>query len=323
MKKIVLPTKPCSARLSASPLCPQPSRRTLLASGLALPALLSSGLWRGSAALARAKDPRAFNARVIQSGHSLTDPIVPELDQIVRAAGGTETLGMKMDRSTIPGSPMEFRWNERNTYLPDARTDIADYDVLVITERVPLSNTLPWHASEEYGLKFFANAWTKGNGGRGAETILYASWVPVDSGPGADNPYNDPEAFTPFRERMDLEMVRWEQIQASVNANRPKGSPAMPMIPGPLVMAAIHDALRTSGVPGLKRMEDLFEDTIHVNAAGAFIIALAHYAVIYRRDPRELPAQVGRGRLRSPESLNWMKAMVWDVVSAYPGSGLA
>jgi hypothetical protein len=300
-----------------------PTRRGFLATGLSASALLSVGLGGSGAAFAQALAPRPFTTRVIQSGHSLTDPIVPELEAIVRAAGGADTIGMKMDRSTIPGSPMDWRWENRNQHMPDARYDIAGYDVMVLTERVPLSNTMPWHGSEDSALRYFENAWTNGNGGKGAETVFYASWVEVDSGPGADNPHKDPEREIPFRKRLDLEMVGWEKIVTSVNERRPAGSPAMTMIPGPLIMAALYDAVQAGTVPGIARIEDVFSDNIHINSVGAFMIALAHYAVIYRRDPRELPARLGTASAGSQATVDWMKEMVWDVVSRYRYSGLA
>ncbi len=306
-------------KFRAIPVQPNPIRRQMLAAGLALPAILTLGTaTRAQTAL----PPRSFKTRVIQSGHSLTDPIVPELEAIVRAIAGTESLGMKMDRSTIPGSPMEIRWKDRNQYLPDARHDIAGYDLLVLTERVSLANTLPWHSSEDYALKFFTNAWENGNDGKGAETVLYASWIDVTSGPGAENPHNDPEAEVPFRQRLELEMAGWEKILTSVNERRPQGSPAMTMIPGPLVMAALFDGIKAGSVPGIARIEDVFTDTIHVNSIGAFMIALAHYAVIYRRDPRELPPRVGTETAGSQATVDWMTAMVWDVTSRYRYSGL-
>lgn len=265
--------------------------------------------------------PRPFDLNVIQSGHSLTDPIVPMLDAIVAAAGGRSGL-RRIDRSTVPGSPMDLRWNNRNPGLPDARERIADYDVLVLTERVPLSNTVQWHASEEMALRWFAHAWAEGSGGAGAETILYATWVPVDSGPDRDNVHNDPEAHIPFRERLPLEMARWEAIRAHVNANRPTGAPQMRMIPGPLVLDAVAEATAAGNAPGLDRIDALFSDDIHLTDAGAYLIALAHYAVIYGRDPRDLPARIGKPGQPAQELSVWMRDLVWRVVRAYPGAGL-
>ncbi len=262
-------------------------------------------------------EPRPLSLRVIQSGHSLTDPIPDPLRAMVRAGGHR---GAVIDGSTIPGSPMDWRWDNPPGYgKPDARGDIGNYDVLVLTERVSLSGTLPWHDSEAEALRWFSHAWSEGNGGKGAETVLYATWVDIAPAPGAGG--DDPERHIPFRDRLPLEMARWEAIRDHVNANRPAGSPPMRMIPGPLLMAALHDAIEAGQAPGLSDISDVFLDHIHLNDLGAYYIALAHYAVIYNRDPRGLPDRLG---LASPpaELAAWMQEMVWSVVTGYEGSGV-
>jgi hypothetical protein len=276
------------------------------------------GPWSGGALHA---EERPLSLRVIQSGHSLTDPIPDPLQAMIRTSG---QRGQTIDRSTIPGSPMDWRWNNAPGHgLPDARHDIADYDMLVITERVALSGTLPWHNSLDQALTWFNHAWTEGNGGNGAQTILYATWVTLDSGPDAENPFNDPEGLIPFRERLDLEMAGWEQILDHVNANRVAGSPPMRMIPGPLLMAALYDGIAQGQVPGITAISDLFSDDIHLNDLGAYYIALAHYAVIYNRDPRGLPNRLGTTMSPSRELADWMQETVWRVVSGYAGAGVS
>lgn len=294
------------------------SRRALLCGAVAAPlCLLAAGADAGTAA------PWPLTARTIHSGHSLTDPIVPMLDAMVAAIGGGAARARVIDRSTIPGSPMDWRWDHRNQHMPDARHDIADYELLVITERVSLSGTMPWHRSDEVALRWFVHAWENGNHGEGAASILYASWVNTDSGPEYENPHNDPEGHLPFRARLPREMARWQAIIDHVNSHRPAGSPAMPMIPGPLIMAAAHDAIAAGQAPGLARIEDLFSDAIHVNDAGAYLIALAHLAVIYGIDPRTLPARLGRRAVPAPETAAWMKRLVHEVLRDYPDARYA
>jgi hypothetical protein len=251
---------------------------------------------------------RPLTQRVIQSGHSLTDGILEPLRDMVRAAGNPAVV---IDKSTVPGSPMDWRWTNPPEGEPDARHDIDGYDTLVLTERVSLSGTMPWHNSVDQGLLWFNNAWENGNGGDGAQTVLYATWVDIDSGPDAANPFNDPEGNIPFRDRLPLEMARWETIQAHVNDNRPKGSQPMLMIPGPDLMAAIYDEIAAGDAPGLTDISDLFEDTIHLSNIGEYYIALAHFAVIYGRDPR------GMQNLRgvTPDQARWMQDLVWRVLS--------
>jgi hypothetical protein len=252
---------------------------------------------------------RPLTQRVIQSGHSLTDGIFGPLRDMVRLAGNNAVI---IDKSTDPGSPMDWRWNNPpGSGQPDARHDIARYDTLVLTERVPLSNTMPWHNSLDEALRWFTNTWTNGNDGRGAETILYATWVNTDSGPNHENPYDDPEGKIIFRDRLPLEMVRWETILDHVNKNRPEGSVPMRMIPGPMLMAAIYDEIAAGNAPGLADISDLFADSIHLNELGNYYISLAHFAVIYGRDPRGMQNLGGA----TPEQARWMQNLVWRVLS--------
>ena len=298
---------PCNGRIG---------RRLFLATSSALPLLMLAGT-----APAHAAPTRPFSTRVIHSGHSLTDPIVPVLDAMVVAIGRQDARSRAMARSTIPGSPMEWRWDHRSTDGPDARRDIADYNLLVITERVSLSNTVPWHRSSEMALNWFTHAWTNGNHGKGAETILYATWVDIDSGPDFANPYKDPEGHLTFRERLPLEMAQWQQIADHVNAARPNGAPAMRVIPGPLIMAAVYDAIATGTAPDLTKIDDLFSDKIHLNPQGAYLIALAHLAVIYGVDPRDLSGGLGGIAVPSPATAAWMKQLVHDILRDYPDAG--
>jgi hypothetical protein len=294
----------------------RPDRRSVLAGMAALPAL-------ATAPFAKTARERPFNLHIVMSGHSLTDPIPHPLGILVKAAGGAASHGLVIDNSSIPGSPAEHRWDNDLNLPIDARRDIANYELLVLTERVPVRSTLQYHHSHDIALKWFTHAWQNGNGGRGAETIYYASWIDIRSGPGNTDEYDLPdERQIPFRERLDLEMGDWQDIADYVNKNRPAGSPPMQVIPGPRVMAAVYDAIAAGTAPGLSAINDIFEDNIHPNAKGGYLIALAHFAVIFGRDPHTIPTLRGEAGWPSAEQQDWMKDLVWDVVRAYPDSGL-
>ena len=292
-------------------------RRTLVCGLAALPALSLA-----SVGAAGADTLRPMNARVVMSGHSLTDPIELPLITLVRAVGGKEALGFAIDRSTVPGSTLEYRWQPEIDLPIDAQRDIANYDVLVLTERVPVRSAMAYHKTSDYALKWTEHAWSNGGKGRGAETILYATWIDVKSGPGNTDEWDSDEKTIPFRERLDLEMGTWQEIADHVNGNRSAGTPPMLVIPGPKIMAAVYDAIAAGTAPGFSKVADVFEDTIHVNAKGGFLMALAHLAVIYRRDPREIPALKGDPGWPTPDQAAWMKDLVWNVLSTYPDSGI-
>lgn len=257
---------------------------------------------------------RPLDLRIILSGHSLTDPMGQALPRLVRAAGGA---GDRIALSTIPGAPMDWRWNNR-THPPDAREDIAGFDVMVQTERVSLSGTRPWHNSDDEALRWARHGWENGAGGQGAEVLLYASWVTLDTGPGFDT-HGDADLALPWRARLDREFAAWEEIMDHVNANRPEGAAQMRMIPATLVMAAVYDAIERGNAPeGLDDIRQLFTDDIHLTPLGAWLVALTHYAVIYARDPRGLPGPEGA----TQALVDWAPALVWQVVTGYPGTGV-
>lgn len=254
--------------------------------------------------------------RIIQSGHSLTDPIPPLLRAFAISAGANPDV--VIDRSTIPGSPMDYRWEHvPNPPMPNARTAIGNYDLLVITERSSLSGTMQWHNSASEALRWFEHAHIKGAGGKGAETILYSTWVEIVSGPGYENPYNDPEAHIPWRDRLPLEFARWIEIADFVNSNLPDGAAPMQVIPATLVLAAAYDDIVAGKAPGLSDIQELFLDDIHLNDAGAYLVSLAHYAVIYDLDPRGLPNHIDQQATVPKDMAAWMQDLVRDVVGTY------
>ncbi len=259
---------------------------------------------------------RPFSTRIVQSGHSLTDPIPKLLKKMVRAQG---TFGAVIDRSTIPGSPMQARWEHKpGGSKADARSEIGNYDLLVTTERVPLEGAMKYLDSEKVTLKWFNHAWNNGNSGQGAETILYASWTELT---GVDDDGTVPQGLAPFRDRLMTEMAMWEEISAYVNANRPAGSPKMQLIPGPLIVAALFDEIEAGRAPGMTSIKDVFSDDIHFNSTGDYLITLAHYAVIYGRDPRGLPYNLGQDDPPSRNQAKWMQELVWNVVNKYAAKG--
>ncbi|RYI29816.1 MAG: hypothetical protein EON48_05500, partial [Acetobacteraceae bacterium] len=147
-----------------------PDRRTVLAGLAALSAV-------PKVALARTPAERPLDQRVVLSGHSLTDSVEWPLKAMVGAVGGPAADSDYIDRSTTPGSTMKYRWQPESPMDIDAKRGMAKYDTLVLTERVPVRSAIMWEETDKYALMWFELAWKNGKGGRGAETVLYASWV--------------------------------------------------------------------------------------------------------------------------------------------------
>ena len=139
------------------------------------------------------KEAYSLDVKQIHSGHSLTDPLFinpwpgqyVNLITLLRGVWANDDIG----KSTIPGSPMFWRWDNEHTVSPSARYDIADWQVLIITEGVPLWDI---NISNQYFSLYVNNAWENGNQGNGAPTLLWTTWTNIDNtdGPWCETLYN-------------------------------------------------------------------------------------------------------------------------------------
>lgn len=266
------------------------------------------------------------NVRQIHSGHSLSDaygsnPWPGRLILATTILPGNDAYNT-IHRSIIPGAPLFWRWENR-TEWPDARHDIGSFELLVTTEGVPFTpdpeefrtGTLDWLD------RWVEHAWTHGNGGRGAEVMLYSTWTYWrHSGP---PPEYDREAHIPFRERLELDGRRWELMQDTANAHRPGGMPPIYMIPGHRLMMRIHDDIEAGRAPGMDSIGDIFADDIHLNDIGQYAITCLVYAVIYQRNPHELPYKLAIPQdTLSPAQSEYFRAVAWEVATSYSRSGV-
>ncbi len=275
------------------------------------------------------KEAYPLDIRQIHSGHSLTDPLFGQpwpgqfvnLISELRGVWALDDIG----KSTIPGSPMHWRWNNPPGHgAPDARHDIGDWELLVITERVALAyeggNDAPWYQEEiqnqrDYLSRFVNNAWENGNGGNGAPTLLWTTWTNIDDSDG------------PWREMLDIQGEEWERMQDYANENRPADAPHVYLIPGHKMMAQLYDDIHEGIVPGIANINDFFSDNIHTNSLGDYAIAMIHYSCIFNTSPVGLtndlmPDPPAGFQMPSPELALYLQNMIWEVVTSYPRTGV-
>jgi hypothetical protein len=95
------------------------------------------------------------------------------------------------------------------------------------------------------------------------------------------------------------------------------------MIPGHQLMMRLYDDIAAGKAPGLTSIGDVFLDDIHLNGLGQYAITCLVYAVIYQRDPSELPNRLAVPEdTLSPEQALYFKKIAWEVARSYPRSGL-
>jgi len=280
------------------------------------------------------KQAYPMTIKQIHSGHSLTDPLFyPNWPgQYVNLMSGItnvsswQLIDKSIGKSTIPGSSLANRWEKGpSNGSPDARLGITNWELLCITERVPLlydgGSTQQWYldgiiAQRDALSLFVNNAWKSGNGGKGSPTLLWTTWVSIDGSNG------------PFREMLDVQGLEWEKMQDHANAKRPIGAPPVYLIPGHKMMARLHDDIPKGKVPGITQLNQLFSDKIHPNELGAYAIAMIHYACIYNKSPLGLPHNLlpnanASVKIPSKEFAEYVQSMVWDVVTSYERTGIS
>jgi hypothetical protein len=187
----------------------------------------------------------------------------------------------------------------------------GDYDALVLTEMVEIKDAIKYHDSAKY-----VSQWSEKAQARGLPVYLYETWHQL----------NDDAGWL-TRLHADLALY-WEDAILRPALARAENPRPIYVIPGGQVMAAFARALEEKGPVGpLASHEDLFSDDIHFNDYGAYLMALTHYAVLYKQDPRGLPHALQRAdgtaaQDPGPDAARLMQETVWNVVTALPRTGV-
>lgn len=278
------------------------------------------------------KQAYPFNIKQIHSGHSLTDPLFgPWPGQYVDLVASQNSLqgwtifDNMVGKSTVPGSAMNARWNTPPGFgSPDARHQIENWELLSITERVPLAyeggNNQQWYLDQIQEQKvylslFVNNAWNNGNNGNGAPTLLWTTWTNLDNSDG------------PWRQMLDTQGEEFESMQDYANANKPAAAPYVYIIPGHKMMARLYDDIQMNLVPGITNINEFFSDNIHTNSLGSYAIAMIHYACIFNESPVGLPNNLLSNppagfQAPSPALASYLQNMIWEVVTTYSRTGI-
>ena len=263
-----------------------------------------------------------FAEDVFFVGHSLINFNMPRMvDGLAQEAGLSHSSVVQITN----GADLRYNWNNSaSAQGEDSRQvlPVGDYEVLVITERVPLRNAMKYAESTTYASNFY-NLAVKSHSG--ARVFLYETWPCVNSGEPVGCDY-DGEDDIAWRTRLDLELSRWESIADAVNAQT--SAPDMQIIPGGQAMAQLYDEISAGAVPGISSIKEVFDDAIHLNDSGWYFIALVHYATIYGKTPiglsTNLTNQWGKSyKTPAAATAQKMQQIAWEVVCGYKRSGVA
>lgn len=267
------------------------------------------------------------SARVFFFGHSLVDQDLPAmLGSLARARGksyaahgqlgwGTTLLAHSrwngvLDKSAPGGFTAE---NRAPFFAGEGKAQLATgkYDVLVLTE----SNG---HTRGD-GYETVASALTLVKLARKANpslrVFLYANWLDR-----AEAEFKG--SLAAWQDATERDIRWWQNVAERVN--RKLGSPLVRVIPGGPVLVKVTRAIEQGKLPGVT-VDDLFRerDTVHINDRGFYVLALLHYAAIFRDTPLGLPAQTaseaGPAEPFSAQNAALVQGIVADYLSSLGG----
>lgn len=255
-------------------------------------------------------------------GHSLINFTMPQmLDAIADSKGHS---AFEYDLQIINGSSLKYNWeNSANAQGSDSHVELAtgNYNNLILTEAVPLQNHLTW--SDSYNMsRNFANLAFSSN--PFIHTYIYETWHCINSGTPTGCPYDDNDHLV-WRDRLDLDLPKWESIADSVNATF-EGEDML-VIPGGQGLKALYDSIQSGYFTEVSSINDIFEDDIHMNDVGNYFIACIMYATLYEDSPIGATENISNEwntPFNLPESNTMytkLQLIAWSVVSNYERSG--
>jgi hypothetical protein len=159
---------------------------------------------------------------------------------------------------------------------------------------------------------------------------LYAEWTEMDRGRPTDKgvvPSSEMKKTFPaltWEESMGAMLLYNEEVRLGIRAGYHEGKPVR-VLPTALALGWLRSLVDQGKFPGVAPGEEnfygtFFEDQVHVNPNGCYLVALTWYSALYRESPedRMLPINTTLGAAQA----RTLQRLAWDVVRNYPDCGL-
>lgn len=211
----------------------------------------------------------------------------PELPQMVESAGRMGGEDTVVEIRAAPEGPLDYHWlNSASGPGVDPRLALASgkIDQLVMTEALPLSDTLARHRSVEYAA-LFRDLAARGN--PDARTFVYESW-----------PSLPPSGLPVWREAIAAAAPLWQAFVDAINSRTRARGEVTPveLIPLARGLVALAEGIARDEVPGLDDLSQIFSDDRQLNGRGTYFAAMLLHTALSGNDPAGLPVWLGRNR---------------------------
>lgn len=159
---------------------------------------------------------------------------------------------------------------------------------------------------------------------------LYAEWVEMARGRPTDKglvPSHQMKRTFPaltWQESMGAMLLYNEEVQHHIAALKPGGKPVC-ILPTALALGWARTLIDAGKLPGVAPGEasfyaTFFEDQVHVNPAGCYLVGLTWYAALCRESPEDKLLPIGTGLTAAQARM--LQRLAWDSIKNYPDCGL-
>jgi hypothetical protein len=263
------------------------------------------------------------------SGHSLMDN--PYADYLESISIDNGVVDYRWNQQNGIGSPIRVRtsghnlppnnWQgyhqgkNRDTFDMDVIAELRSpmtigagnlYDVLLITERHDLMDTIFYEYTSSL-LRHYHDRMLEGNAS--AKTLFYQSWLFIDP--------NNPQEWI---DHETLMINAWECVAEKVNLTLEADSlnKTVSVIPAGWALSNLLTRILNNEVAGftgtdLEKIDQLFNDNVHLNAEGIFYMAAVSYVSIYGTSPVGATIPVGINTATGEDLLQ----IAWENVNNY------
>lgn len=255
-------------------------------------------------------------------GHSLINFHVPNM---VNKLSIASSENFSYDANIGNGATLSWHWNNPTTGQGpqwDLTLPLGGYENFIITEAVPLDGHLTYSDTYRYAdsLYSFAEQFNPN-----IQFYLYETWHCASSGTGGTSCSGDPNNTILWRDRLDIDLPKWESIADSINLIHAN---PMLIIPAGQAFARLSDSIESGTVPGLSSVFDLFVDEYHLDSRGNYFIGCVMFSVIHGISPVGLPNQLTDEydilytEYPTPAQATILQEIAWQTVCEYQRDGV-
>ncbi len=243
-------------------------------------------------------------ARVVFSGHSLTDASVPTVRRLAMEHG----MDFESIYQSVPGSPISFRtlgnrdmppnW-EGYTFGTPGGLDLVQefrnptqltpgdrYDTVIITDRHDLLGVVQWESTVPL-LRHYHDRLREST--PDGKTYLYHSWLDIDKG--------EPQTWIDYEKNA---LVAWECV--ATKANLTLAEDGLPqhiktVATGWALAHMVEEAL-AGNIPNLtgtpqEILDQIFSDNVHMAPSGQLFVGAFTHASVFGHDPSQTSIPAG------------------------------